>query len=52
MLNPMKVTLIGAGSTVFARTLVGDILSFPELADRLTIALMDIDADAAGLGAR
>jgi alpha-galactosidase len=41
----MKVTLIGAGSTVFARTLIGDVLSFPELREDLTIALMDIDAD-------
>ena len=39
----MKVALVGAGSTVFARTLVSDVLSFPELADELTIALMDID---------
>jgi alpha-galactosidase len=41
----VKVTLIGAGSTVFARTLIGDVLSFPELADGLTIWLMDIDED-------
>jgi alpha-galactosidase len=41
----MKVTLIGAGSTVFARTLISDLVSFPELADGLTVALMDIDAD-------
>jgi alpha-galactosidase len=40
----VKVTLIGAGSTVFARTLVSDLLSFPELRDGLTIALMDVDA--------
>jgi alpha-galactosidase len=39
------MTLIGAGSTVFARTLIGDALSFPELADGLTISLMDIDED-------
>src|SRR5437773_7917083 len=39
-----KITLIGAGSTVFAKTLLGDILSFPELSDS-TIALMDIDAE-------
>jgi alpha-galactosidase len=39
----VKVALVGAGSTVFARTLVGDVLSFPELAEDLTIALMDID---------
>jgi alpha-galactosidase len=37
-----KITLLGAGSTVFARNLMGDILSFPELADA-TISLHDID---------
>lgn len=36
------ITFIGAGSMVFARKLVGDILSFPELKDS-TIRLMDID---------
>ncbi|MFC7007206.1 alpha-glucosidase/alpha-galactosidase [Halalkalicoccus salilacus] len=36
------VTFIGAGSMVFARRLIGDVLSFPELADS-TIRLMDID---------
>ena len=40
----MKVTLIGAGSTVFARGLISDLVSFPELAEGLTVALMDIDA--------
>src|SRR5262249_14627218 len=44
-LNVMKVTLVGAGSTVFARTLIGDLLSYPELADGLTLALMDIDEE-------
>jgi alpha-galactosidase len=39
-----KITFIGAGSTVFAKNLMGDILSYPELADS-TLALMDIDAD-------
>ena len=39
-----KITFIGAGSTVFAENLLGDILSFPELADS-TISLMDIDAE-------
>ncbi|WPJ96456.1 alpha-glucosidase/alpha-galactosidase [Coraliomargarita algicola] len=39
-----KITLIGAGSVVFAKTLIGDILQFPELSDA-TICLMDIDAD-------
>lgn len=37
-----KIAFIGAGSTVFAKNLMGDILSFPELADS-TISLMDID---------
>jgi alpha-galactosidase len=37
-----KITLIGAGSTVFARNLLGDILSFEELADS-AIYLHDID---------
>jgi alpha-galactosidase len=36
------ITLIGAGSTVFAKNLLGDILSFPELAQS-EIRLMDID---------
>ena len=39
-----KITFIGAGSTVFAKNLLGDILSFPELADS-TITLFDIDAE-------
>ena len=39
-----KITFIGAGSTVFAKNLLGDILSFPELADA-TISLLDIDAE-------
>ncbi len=37
-----KIALIGAGSTVFAKNLIGDILSFPELSDS-TITLFDID---------
>lgn len=36
------IAFVGAGSTVFAKNLLGDILSFPELADS-TIHLMDID---------
>ncbi len=39
-----KIAFIGAGSTVFARRLLTDILSFPELADS-HIALHDIDAE-------
>ncbi len=39
-----KIAFIGAGSTVFAQNLLGDILSFPELADA-TISLHDIDQE-------
>ncbi|HEX6385770.1 MAG TPA: alpha-glucosidase/alpha-galactosidase [Anaerolineae bacterium] len=39
-----KMTFIGAGSTVFAKNLMGDILSFPELADS-HLVLYDIDAE-------
>jgi alpha-galactosidase len=39
-----KITFIGAGSTVFAKNLIGDILGFPELAGS-TISLFDIDAE-------
>ena len=39
----MKVAMIGAGSVVFAKALIYDILSFPELSG-CTISLMDIDA--------
>lgn len=40
--QPVKIALIGAGSTVFARNLLGDILAYPELANA-EIALHDID---------
>src|SRR5215469_7005897 len=39
-----KITFIGAGSTVFAKNLLVDILSFPELADS-QICLFDIDGE-------
>lgn len=39
-----KITFIGAGSTVFTKNLLGDILSFPSLADS-TISLHDINPD-------
>jgi alpha-galactosidase len=39
-----KITFIGAGSTIFAKNLIGDILSFPELS-AATISLFDIDAE-------
>ena len=37
-----KIAFIGAGSTVFAKTLLGDILSYPELREAV-ISLHDID---------
>ena len=45
-----KITFIGAGSTVFAKNLLGDILSYPELADA-TISLFDIDTKRLELSA-
>jgi alpha-galactosidase len=39
-----NITFIGAGSTVFAKNLMGDILSFPELAGS-TISLFDINTE-------
>lgn len=42
------ITFIGAGSTVFTRSLVGDILSVPELASA-ELRLFDIDADRLAL---
>jgi alpha-galactosidase len=41
----VKFTLVGAGSTVFAKNLVGDLLSFAELADGAILTLMDIDGE-------
>lgn len=38
-----RIAFIGAGSTVFARNLIGDLTSFPELRHNLTFALHDID---------
>jgi len=40
-----KIALIGAGSTIFAQRLIGDILLTPELAGDTQIALHDIDED-------
>ena len=39
-----KITLLGAGSTVFARNLFSDCLSYPELTDG-TYVLYDIDRE-------
>ncbi len=41
----IRITLIGAGSTVFAKRLVGDILLAPELGSGVEIMLHDIDTE-------
>ncbi|GLS23365.1 alpha-glucosidase/alpha-galactosidase [Labrys miyagiensis] len=46
-----KITFIGAGSTVFAKNLMGDILSFPELAEA-RICLYDIDPERLAVSER
>jgi alpha-galactosidase len=38
-----KITIIGAGSVVFAKRLISDVLSYPEL-ENTTFSLTDIDA--------
>jgi alpha-galactosidase len=43
-----KVAFIGAGSAVFTRNLVADILGLPELRDTTTFSLMDIDGERLG----
>ena len=41
----MKITFMGAGSTIFAKNVLGDTLLTPALTDGLEIALYDIDGD-------
>ena len=41
----MKLTFMGAGSTVFAKNVLGDVLLTPALNQELEIALYDIDGD-------
>ena len=40
----IKIVIVGAGSVVFTKNLLGDILAYPEMKEA-TIALHDIDAD-------
>ena len=47
-----KITFIGAGSTVFARNLLGDILGFPELAGADDLPVRHRRRAAAHIGAR
>ena len=44
MTNTPKITFIGAGSTVFMRSIIGDILQRPDLANA-NVALMDINKE-------
>jgi alpha-galactosidase len=46
-----KIVFVGAGSIEFTKNLLGDILSFPELADSV-ISLFDIDPERLRLGER
>ena len=41
----MKITFLGAGSTVFAKNVLGDVLLTPALNKNLTIALYDISEE-------
>jgi len=41
---PTTIAIIGAGSVVFTRDLLGDVFSFPELSD-VQVVLHDIDAE-------
>ena len=41
----MKITFIGAGSTTFARNVIGDCILTPELGD-FDVCLFDIDPSA------
>jgi alpha-galactosidase len=40
-----RIAFIGAGSTVFTRNLVGDVLGLSQLRDTTTFALMDLDPE-------
>ena len=41
----MKITFMGAGSTIFLKNVMGDVFLTPVLNEELEIALYDIDAD-------
>ncbi len=41
----MKITFLGAGSTIFAKNVLGDTLLTPALTEELEIALYDIDGE-------
>ena len=41
----MKLTFMGAGSTIFARSVIGDCMCIDELYEASVFALYDIDAE-------
>ena len=41
----MKLTFLGAGSTIFAKNVIGDVLMTPALNQNLTVALYDINEE-------
>ena len=41
----IKITLLGAGSTVFAKNVLGDCMLCESIKNELDIALYDIDAE-------
>jgi len=43
-----KIAIIGAGSMIFTKKLIGDVLSFPEISES-TISLIDIDEERLNL---
>jgi alpha-galactosidase/6-phospho-beta-glucosidase family protein len=44
----VKVAFVGAGCTVFAKTLIGNLLSYPELADAEIHELVGLLLEAHG----
>ncbi|MFI6977019.1 hypothetical protein ACIBSV_00360 [Embleya sp. NPDC050154] len=40
-----RIVLIGAGSITFAKNLLSDLPTYPELTDEMTVVLHDIDVD-------
>ena len=42
-IDVVRIAFVGAGSTVFARNLIGDLMAYAELRDQLSFSLHDID---------
>src|SRR5690349_22284429 len=47
-----KVTIVGAGSVEFTRSIIADLCAYDELHGSIEIALHDIDADRLGYAER